>query len=145
MMLATTLAALTLLAGCGEKKQDMAQTAPASAQPEPMTFEGEAGPEAGQTNSGGETGTYNEGGPTANSDSGSASAPPPQRMDMPPAETDSGAADKRTYTIQDGDTLYSLAKRFYGDGQQWQRIADANPDISPEKLPVGKQIAIPGQ
>ena len=31
-----------------------------------------------------------------------------------------------TYVIQDGDSLWSIAQRFYGDGNQWNAIHEAN-------------------
>jgi nucleoid-associated protein YgaU len=52
-----------------------------------------------------------------------------------------GAAE--SYTIQKGDTLYSIARQRYGDGKDWQRIASANPGIDPTKLRVGQTINIP--
>ncbi|HUU09878.1 MAG TPA: LysM peptidoglycan-binding domain-containing protein [Phycisphaerae bacterium] len=50
-----------------------------------------------------------------------------------------------TYTMKRGDTLYSLAKRFYGDGKLWTRIADANKDKIRDVtgIPVGTVLAIP--
>ena len=47
------------------------------------------------------------------------------------------------YTIRKGDTLYSIAKRFYGDGKRWTEIQEANPDVKPSSLAVGKVIRIP--
>jgi len=50
----------------------------------------------------------------------------------------------QTYTIRKGDTLWSIAKRFYNDGQRWQDIVAANPSITnPKKLPVGLEIVLP--
>ncbi len=34
----------------------------------------------------------------------------------------------RTYTVVKGDSLSKIAKRFYGDAQQWRRIYEANRD-----------------
>ena len=50
-----------------------------------------------------------------------------------------------TYTMKRGDTLYSLAKRFYGDGKLWTRIADANPDEVRDvtDIAVGTVLTIP--
>lgn len=51
----------------------------------------------------------------------------------------------QTYTMQRGDTLYSLAKRFYSDGKLWTRIADANKDKFRDvtSIPVGTVLMIP--
>jgi len=149
--------ALVFLAGCGQDEPKFAQGPPdQSSQPEPMTFESSpsqadaaesagGGSESG-SGSGSATGDSNSG--PAPADAGSAPAgsndgdqPKPERMDMPPA-----GSGQQTYTVQAGDTLYSLAKRFLGDGQQWQRIIDANPDLNdPKQLRVGQKIVIPGQ
>jgi 5'-nucleotidase len=47
------------------------------------------------------------------------------------------------YTVKRGDTLYSIARKSYGDGKQWQKIAAANPGLRPESLKVGQTIQIP--
>ncbi|HUU92622.1 MAG TPA: LysM peptidoglycan-binding domain-containing protein [Phycisphaerae bacterium] len=51
----------------------------------------------------------------------------------------------QTYTMQRGDTLYSLARRYYGDGKLWTRIAEANRskirDVT--TIPVGTLLVIP--
>ena len=48
-----------------------------------------------------------------------------------------------SYTVQPGDTLYHIAKVHYGNGNQWQRIASANPGVSPTALKVGQVLAVP--
>ena len=48
-----------------------------------------------------------------------------------------------TYTVQKGDTLYKLTREHYGDGKQWNKIAAANPGLSPSSLKVGQKIVIP--
>lgn len=48
-----------------------------------------------------------------------------------------------TYTIQKGDTLWSIATAVYGDGQKWVDIAQANPSVDPAKLAIGQQITLP--
>lgn len=57
--------------------------------------------------------------------------------------TSSGAIGAGNYTVKKGDTLYSIAKSRYGQGNQWQRIAAANPGLEPSKLKVGQTIVIP--
>ncbi|MHC5719721.1 MAG: LysM peptidoglycan-binding domain-containing protein [Nostoc sp.] len=47
------------------------------------------------------------------------------------------------HTIGAGDTFYELAKAYYGDGNQWQRIADANPGVDANNLQIGQTIHIP--
>lgn len=48
-----------------------------------------------------------------------------------------------TYTVKKGDTLYGIAKKKYNDGKQWQKIASANPGLSPSSLKVGQTITLP--
>lgn len=50
---------------------------------------------------------------------------------------------KKTYTIQRGDTLGGIAYRLLGSSHKWNRIAQANPDINPDRLFVGQNIIIP--
>ena len=50
------------------------------------------------------------------------------------------------YTIQEGDTLSALAKRFFGDADKWQVLLDAMPakPQDPHKaLPIGAVIQVP--
>jgi 5'-nucleotidase len=67
----------------------------------------------------------------------SAAAPAPAA----PLATPAGAGG--SYTVRKGDTLWKIATAQYGNGNQWQRIAAANPGLSPTTLKVGQTIAIP--
>jgi nucleoid-associated protein YgaU len=51
----------------------------------------------------------------------------------------------KTYKIQEGDSLWSIAQRHYKDGTKWERIRDANKDKLGEGkfLKVGTEIVIP--
>ncbi len=51
----------------------------------------------------------------------------------------------RFYTVQSGDTLGSIAKKFYGDGRKWPTIAAANKDVLPDpnRLRIGLKLRIP--
>jgi len=48
-----------------------------------------------------------------------------------------------THVVQHGETLWSLAVKYYSDGQQWTRIAQANNITDPAKLRVGQVLKIP--
>jgi 5'-nucleotidase / UDP-sugar diphosphatase len=48
-----------------------------------------------------------------------------------------------SYTVKRGDTLYHIALTHYGNGNQWQRIVQANPGISPTHLRVGQTLILP--
>jgi 5'-nucleotidase len=54
-----------------------------------------------------------------------------------------GAAAGGKYTVQKGDTLFKIAREHYGDGKQWNRIAAANPGLTPQNLKAGQKILIP--
>lgn len=50
-----------------------------------------------------------------------------------------------TYEVQEGDTLYGIAKRFYGRKSEWKRIRDANKALIPmdNRLRAGDVITLP--
>ncbi len=50
-----------------------------------------------------------------------------------------------TYLVQKGDTLQSLALRYYGTRSAWEKIYQANRSGLPSKdqLKVGQQLVIP--
>ena len=54
-------------------------------------------------------------------------------------------AATRDYTIKSGDSLSKIAKRFYGDAGDWQRIYQANKDQikDPDLIHPGQKIIIP--
>ena len=51
------------------------------------------------------------------------------------------------YTVQPGDSLFSIAQRFYGDGNQWHQIYDyANKQVigqDPNLIRPGEVLYIP--
>ena len=49
-------------------------------------------------------------------------------------DTRTGAASARTYTVESGDCLWSIAQKFYGSGAQYKRLAAANPAITNPNL-----------
>lgn len=48
-----------------------------------------------------------------------------------------------TYEVQKGDTLWSIARRIYGDGQRWKDLAEANGITNPKMLRVGQSLIVP--
>ena len=67
--------------------------------------------------------------------------------DEPASSTDEefSYTGERVHEVVRKDTLYSLAKRYYGDGKKWPTIQDANPGVVPERLRVGQKLIIPAQ
>lgn len=51
----------------------------------------------------------------------------------------------RTYTVQKGDSLWKIAKQFYGKGSAWTRIHEANKDViaDPDVIQPGWTLRIP--
>jgi tetratricopeptide (TPR) repeat protein len=76
---------------------------------------------------------------------------PSPTVSTPPSEasTDAGAtaSGHEIYTVVAGDTLTSIAARFYGDGESWEPIYQANRDSlsSPSSLRVGQTLVIPAK
>jgi 5'-nucleotidase/UDP-sugar diphosphatase len=70
----------------------------------------------------------------------SMAAPDTVMTQTPSAASSAGGS---SYVIKKGDTLYKLAKEHYGDGKQWQRIASANPGVTPQSLKIGQTLIIP--
>lgn len=54
----------------------------------------------------------------------------------------SSAATTR-YTVQESDTLWSIAEAEYGDGHRWQDIAQANNLAQPNILITGTSLDLP--
>jgi tetratricopeptide (TPR) repeat protein len=62
-----------------------------------------------------------------------------------PNEKIKRTGNERSYTVQPGDTLASISRRFYKSSVRWQRILDANSDIlsKPADLKPGQTLIIP--
>jgi nucleoid-associated protein YgaU len=61
------------------------------------------------------------------------------------AQAATQAAAPGEYVVRRGDTLYSISRRLYGDGNSWRLILRANSGIlsCPEDLEVGMRLRIP--
>ena len=81
-------------------------------------------------------------------------APFPKQAAADPVETEQPVEEKekpaaparpKTYVVQEGDTLYGIAKRFYGTLTVWKRIRDANKAVisTDSRLRVGDTIVLP--
>jgi len=47
------------------------------------------------------------------------------------------------YVVKAGDTLSKISKNFYGDANQYPKIAKANNIPDPDKIQVGQELTIP--
>lgn len=56
-----------------------------------------------------------------------------------------GTVGNKYHVVSDGDSLQSLAQKYYGDQFQWYIIADANPTLvdDPFSLEVNTTLLIP--
>ncbi len=61
------------------------------------------------------------------------------------AASASGTTTTRTYKVEPGDTLSKIAKQFYGNANEYNRIFEANRDKleSPDKVRPGQELVIP--
>jgi tetratricopeptide (TPR) repeat protein len=61
------------------------------------------------------------------------------------AATRAAATSGRTHTVAKGDTLFSLAQKYYGNRSKWRDIYGANRDVLPNEtaLKPGMQLKIP--
>jgi LysM repeat protein len=78
--------------------------------------------------------------PAASGGAGSVGSTAPAKIPMPES-----SSTKRTYTVKSGDTLSAIAKHFYGNGNEYMKIFNANRDqlSDPDKIKVGQVLTIP--
>jgi nucleoid-associated protein YgaU len=75
-------------------------------------------------------------------------APAPKSASEAPAASSGGSSTGNTYTVQRGDTLVALSRKFYGNDGEWKRILEANKALlgnDPAKLKPGMKLAIPAK
>jgi nucleoid-associated protein YgaU len=81
--------------------------------------------------------------------------PPEDKDDMPDFSDVKGGASStapaaqayQTYEVKSGDSLSKIAKNYYGNGNEWKRIFEANTDIlkDPNKIFPGQKLKIPAK
>ncbi|HEX6345865.1 LysM peptidoglycan-binding domain-containing protein [Umezawaea sp.] len=72
--------------------------------------------------------------------------PAPVAVETPapaPVEQAPAAPAQQTWTVDPGDTLWAIAEKAYGDGNQYQRIAEANGLDNPDLIQPGQVLVIP--
>jgi 5'-nucleotidase len=63
-----------------------------------------------------------------------------------PSPSPAAGGPGESYTVGDGDTLASIADKYYGDASQWRKIYDANKAAigdNPDNVKVGTKLTIP--
>ncbi len=70
---------------------------------------------------------------------------PDESVVVPPPPKPVLQPEGKTYTIQSGDTLWTISEKFYGKGVLWRTIADANKDTlpDPDRPKLGAVLRIP--
>lgn len=73
------------------------------------------------------------------------SPPPADHIDHPPPPHPPPPPRPQTYTVVRGDTLWGIAKKFYGNGAQWPMIFGANKGqiANPNLIFPGQVFVIP--
>jgi LysM repeat protein len=96
-------------------------------------------------------GTTPEVQPTASPGGEATALPPPEATSPtdvipeppatePPPSSSGGQAQYVSHTVQQGETLSSIARRY---GTSWQAIAQANSLVNPNQIYVGQKLRIP--
>lgn len=116
--------AMIPMAGCTKQKTDDIATLP------PLS-EFDTGPVYGTS----ETGTAVDVAPQPIVDTTSVEPVQPVAPPPPPA--------LKVHVVARGDTIWSIALRYYGDGQRWRDIAAANGNVDPKKLAIGQRLILP--
>lgn len=72
-------------------------------------------------------------------------APLPPGGRAPPTKPTAPTAAGRRHLVTKGDTLFSLAQRYYGNRSRWRDIYAANRDVLPSEnsLRIGMELKIP--
>ncbi|HLX62842.1 MAG TPA: LysM peptidoglycan-binding domain-containing protein [Planctomycetota bacterium] len=62
-----------------------------------------------------------------------------------PASYSNAPAVKRTHVVQPGESLWLIAKKYYGNGELFGRIAEGNGIAVKDRVKVGQVLVIPDQ
>jgi len=65
--------------------------------------------------------------------------------DFSNVQSGSSSTATKIYEVVSGDSLSKIAKREYGNANEWKRIYEANQDIlkDPDKIYPGQKLKIP--
>ncbi len=65
--------------------------------------------------------------------------------DFSNVQSGSSSTVDKVYVVVSGDSLSKIAKREYGNANDWKRIFEANKDIlkDPDKIYPGQKLKIP--
>lgn len=74
-----------------------------------------------------------------------APATPAPATAAPAAEASEKPKTPAIHVIVAGDTLWDLAKTYYGSAKQWHKLLAANRNLKPHHLPVGEKLRVPAK
>jgi nucleoid-associated protein YgaU len=57
-------------------------------------------------------------------------------------EIATAGGETQAYTIQPGDNLSKIAKRFYGEAGKYSAVAEANGIDDPNKIQIGQELTL---
>lgn len=121
------------LTGCDDHKDKSVDAEPPAPQFEPMTPPAKANTPAAAA-------------PAPAPAPTPAPAPAPKSIPVAPepkAAAPAAPAAGSTYVVQKGDTIYSIARKTYGDTKKVKAIIDLNHLADPNKLQVGQKLQLP--
>ncbi|MBB6483841.1 5'-nucleotidase C-terminal domain-containing protein [Rhizobium lusitanum] len=72
-------------------------------------------------------------------------ATPEPAVAAPKAAVSEEPKTPTTHVVVAGDTLWDLAKTYYGSAKQWRKLLAANRNIKPHHLSVGEKLRIPAK
>lgn len=77
--------------------------------------------------------------------SSTATKPESPKFDPGPVGSAGTSTAEGSYVVESGDSLSKIAKREYGDMNQWRRIYEANKDqiSDPDLIHPGQKLRIP--
>lgn len=121
------------ITGCDDHKDKSVDAEPPAPQFEPMTPPAKANTPAAAP---------------APAPAAAAPAPAPKSIPVAPepkasAPVTAAPAAGSTYVVQKGDTIYSIARKTYGDTKKVKAIIDLNHLADPNKLTVGQKLQLP--
>src|SRR5262249_24762251 len=87
----------------------------------------------------------NVGNPPAASPAAPQNNSPQRTVAARPTSRVSSSEAPREHVVADGDMLYGLAERYYGDGERFGDLSEANRTVlkRPDRLEVGTVLVIP--
>ena len=98
-------------------------------------LDGKGSFEDGNNDSGNDDNSDNDGNDSSSGNSGSTSGG---------SGTAAAESTVISYTVQKGDTLWKIAVKFFGDGNQWRKIYEDNKDVlgNPDRIYAGQVLKI---